>query len=146
VYSLIVTLVVGGLLSKLLDYFNGPGSGRLSDEKFSYKKRLSATLELLRAAFAEVDKATQDINKLMKEKEKNLDEMELTVTQLTNQEAELKDRVDTLQKVPVEAVRHFEKILDRGDKRSARRDYFLFGAGVVSSIVVTIILKFWFGI
>ena len=54
---------------------------------------------------------------------------------------ELKKKVEALQNVPLPAVSEFEKLMSKGDKRSAFRDYTLFISGVIVSIIVTIFLK-----
>lgn len=110
----------------------------------SYKLRLEETLSTLNKAFKEVDKATEEFTILMKEKEQTIDILEKKLTELSKEEAEIKERVDTLQKVPLEAISHFEEIINKGDKRSALRDYLLFVSGIVVSVIVTIILKVYF--
>lgn len=116
------------------------------NETKTYKQRLEDTLTVLKSAFAEVDKATIEFTDLMKEKEKNIDELEQRLSKLSTEESSLKNKVETLQKVPLEALDHFEAILNKGDKRSALRDYLLFISGIIASVIVTLILKFYFNI
>ena len=116
------------------------------NEPKTYKQRLGDTLTVLKNAFTEVDKATVEFSELMKEKEKNIDAIEKRLAELTEEETTLKDKVHILQKVPLEALTHFEEILNKGDKRSALRDYLLFISGIVLSVIVTLILKFYFNI
>ncbi|NHM04319.1 hypothetical protein [Flavobacterium celericrescens] len=116
------------------------------NETKTYKQRLEDTLTILKSAFAEVDKATIEFTDLMKEKEKNIDELEQRLSKLSTEESSLKNKVETLQKVPLEALDHFETILNKGDKRSALRDYLLFISGIIASVIVTLILKFYFNI
>ncbi|WP_405199140.1 hypothetical protein [Christiangramia sp. LLG6405-1] len=110
----------------------------------SYKIRLEETLSTLNKAFKEVDKATEEFTILMKEKEQTIDILEQKLKELSKEEAEIKERVDTLQKIPLEAISHFEQIVNKGDKRSALRDYLLFVSGIIVSVIVTIILKVYF--
>ncbi len=114
------------------------------DENRTYKERLEHTLTVLKNAFSEVDKATVEFTQLMKEKEKNIDLIEARLSELSTEEKHLKNKVETLQQVPLEALSHFEEILNKGDKRSAVRDYMLFISGIVVSVIVTLILKFYF--
>ncbi|CAM4400289.1 hypothetical protein [Flavobacterium terrigena] len=116
------------------------------NEQKSYKQRLEDTLSVLKNAFVEVDKATVEFSELMKEKEKNIDAIEKRLAELSNEEINLKTKVETLQKVPLEALTHFEAILNKGDKRSALRDYLLFISGIIASVIVTLILKYYFHI
>jgi len=115
-------------------------------ESKTYKQRLNDTLSVLKKAFNEVGKATVEFSNLMKEKEKGIDLLEKRLSDLSIEESELKSKVETLQKVPLEAMSHFEEILNKGDKRSALRDYGLFISGIIVSVIVTLILKFYFGI
>lgn len=116
------------------------------DESRTYKERLDNTLTVLKNAFSEVDKATVEFTQLMKEKEKNIDLIEARLAELSTEEKKLKNKVETLQQVPLEALSHFEEILNKGDKRSALRDYLLFISGIVVSVIATLILKFYFGV
>lgn len=116
------------------------------EEHKTYKVRLEETLTVLKSAFAEVDKATIEFTELMKEKEKSIDILEKRLSDLSNEEITLKSKVETLQKVPIEALTHFEEILSKGDKRSAFRDYLLFFSGIIASVIVTLVLKLLFNI
>jgi hypothetical protein len=98
--------------------------------------KASALVDLTLTEMAEVTKAREDA---MRTLEKRLND-------LTESEKELKTRVDTLQKVPLPAVEYFLQATEKSAKRSAVRDYLLFGAGVVVSTIVTITLKLFFGI
>ncbi len=62
---------------------------------------------------------------------------------MTEEENTLKNKIQTLEKVPIEAIQYFEDALKRGDKRSAYRDYILFGLGVLVSVTITILLNFY---
>ena len=86
------------------------------EEPTSYKQRLTKTIDLLKNAFSEVDRATIEFTTLMKEKEKNIDLLETRLSELSTEETNLKSKVETLQKVPIEALTHFEAILNKGDK------------------------------
>ena len=122
------------LLSKLL-------SVELNDSVPSYRDRITRTLDSLKKASEEMETATFEFNSIMKEKQSTIDELESKLTGLSTKETELTSKIETLQKVPLEALTHFENILNKGDKRSAYRDYILFGTGVVVSVIVTIVLK-----
>ncbi len=112
----------------------------------TYKERLSETVKTLNNAFAEVEKATVEFTQLMQEKEKGIDFLEKKLNQLSAEESELKVKVETLQKIPIEAIPYFEEILNKGEKRSTYRDYILFVLGIVVSVIVTVVLKFYFNI
>jgi len=81
-----------------------------------------------------------------KEREKSLSELESKLQDLSGREQELQKRVETLKQVPVPAVQYLLEATGQAERRSATRDYVLFGLGVVVSTLVTIILKVVFGI
>jgi len=60
---------------------------------------------------------------------------------LTEQEQDLRKRIEGLKHVPLPAAEYFASLVDRGERRSALRDYALFTFGVLVSAGVTIILK-----
>lgn len=127
--------------SKFTDIFAKLLSIESDDQVPNYRERISRTLEALKKASNEMETATAEFNSIMREKQATIDELESKLSDLSAKESELSSKIETLQKVPIEALTHFEKILYKGDKRSAYRDYILFGAGVIMSLIVTIILR-----
>ncbi len=115
-------------------------------ENNSYKEKIAKTLATLKNAFQEVDDATVEFAKLIKEKETGIELIEKRLKEMSDQEAALKKKIETLQGVPIGAVPYFEEIMDKREKRSASRDYILFVSGILVSVVVTLVLKFYFGI
>ena len=111
------------------------------EPKIPYRERISRTLEALKKASDEIDTANAEFNSIMKDKQATIDGLEGKLMELSSKETELTSKIETLQKVPIEALTYFENILNRGEKRSKYRDYILFGIGVVVSVIVTIILK-----
>lgn len=110
-------------------------------EPISYLERTTKTLDSLKKASEEMEIATFEFNSIMKEKQATVDFLEGKLSVLSLKETELRDKINTLQNVPIEAMKHFEEMLNKGNKRSAYRDYLLFGAGVVVSVIVGIILN-----
>ncbi len=60
---------------------------------------------------------------------------------LETREKELKEKIEALESTPLPVAEHFAKLLESGEKRSAKRDYVLFGAGVVVTTGVAIIIQ-----
>ncbi len=60
---------------------------------------------------------------------------------LENREKELKEKIEVLEKIPIPVAEHFAKLLESGERRSVRRDYLLFGAGVLVTTVITIAIQ-----
>jgi len=107
----------------------------------SYGERLGELTESLTKASRQVDEVLSELATVAKEREKNVKELEANMQLLEKRENDMKSRIEHLEKVPLPAVEHFAEIMNRGEKRSAMRDYMLFGAGVVVSTVIAIGLK-----
>jgi len=67
--------------------------------------------------------------------------LEAQLSQLTQEEGELRKRIEGLQQVPLPAAEYFATLVNKGEKSSALRDYILFTAGVVVSAIVAVVLK-----
>jgi hypothetical protein len=61
-----------------------------------------------------------------KEREASVKELEEGLTDLEKREKELKEKIALLQSVPIPVAEHFARLVEPGEKRSARRDYLLF--------------------
>jgi hypothetical protein len=107
----------------------------------NYSTRITTSLENLKKASLEIDKVMNEFAIISTERQQTISSMELKLKELTEKEIALKSKIHTLEKIPLEAIQHFENALNKGDKRSAYRDYTLFGLGVIVSVVVTIVLK-----
>jgi len=107
----------------------------------SYQERISDSLKNLKNATLDIDKVVEEIGSISKEKQETIAKLETELKTLEEKEITMKERIGALEKVPIEAVKHFEDILKRGDKRSARRDYLLFIGGVVVTTIIAIILN-----
>lgn len=106
-----------------------------------YGERLDELTESLTKASRQVDEVLSELTVVAREREKNVRELEASMLVLEKHENDIKTRIEHLEKVPLPAVEHFAEIMNRGEKRSAMRDYMLFGAGVVVSTVIAIGLK-----
>jgi predicted RNase H-like nuclease (RuvC/YqgF family) len=114
---------------------------KLPVQEKGYGERLSELTESLTKASRQVDQVLSELATVAKEREKNVRELEANMQLLEKRENDMKTRIEHLEKVPLPAVEHFAEIMNRGEKRSAIRDYMLFGAGVVVSTVIAIGLK-----
>lgn len=107
----------------------------------TYSEKMSRLTENLLKSSSEMDKVLNEINVVSEERADALENLEKQLVELSIQEKQVKERISTLEKVPLEAIAQLEKIIEKGDKRSALRDYQLFFIGVLVSTVITIILK-----
>jgi len=112
----------------------------------SYQQRMKRLLADLARSSAEVDKTLHEMEEVSHLREGALTRLEIQLETLTKREKELQTRVESLQNVSLPAVQYFMENMQKGEKRSALRDYFLFVLGVIASTVIAIILKLVLGI
>jgi hypothetical protein len=106
-----------------------------------YQTRVRSSLAALSSASKQLDDVLADISRITHERETTVADLEHKLSLLGQREGELKSRIDALERVPIEAVHYFEKVLRKGERRSAMRDYMLFGFGVVVTTAITILLR-----
>ena len=108
-------------------------------------ERIQSSINNLRKISDEVDGLFQEIAADLKKRELALAELDTRNKELVIQEEGLRKRIDTLKDVPIEAAEYFQKInqqtLEHMDKRSGRRDFLFFVLGIVTSAVISIILR-----
>lgn len=149
IFAAVISLLVAGLQNLLAHNVQGFAKdlvdrllGKPQKERTeSYSERVSRLTESLSKASAEVDEVLREIAVISRERSQAVTELERQLEELATREKQFKERIEALEKVPLEAVQHFEKMLEKGDKRSAWRDYMLFGLGVLVSTVIAIGLK-----
>ncbi len=107
----------------------------------SFGDRLEKLTSGLRSASRQVDSVLGEIAQVAKDREETVQKLESDLAMLKDREKELKGNIDALEKTPLPAAEYFARLLESKEKRSAKRDYFLFGAGVITSAVVTIIIQ-----
>ena len=111
------------------------------EPKKTYTVRLSELTQSLTNASAEVDSILAELSRVAKEKQSSVSQAEQGLSDLEKQENELKDRIATLENVPIPVAEHFAKLMESGEHRSAKRDYVLFGAGVLVTTLLAIIIQ-----
>jgi predicted RNase H-like nuclease (RuvC/YqgF family) len=136
-----LSMVAGGIVSSEVIQKLLRRVLKLPVQEKSYGERLSELTDSLTKASRQVDQVLSELATVAKEREKNVRELEANMQLLEKRENDMKTRIEHLEKVPLPAVEHFAEIMNRGEKRSAIRDYMLFGAGVVVSTVIAIGLK-----
>ena len=82
-----------------------------------------------------------NLSKIATERENAVYKLGTELEALEDKEKQLQERVRILESVPIPVAEQFAKLTAAGERRSALRDYILFGAGVVVSTVIAIILK-----
>jgi hypothetical protein len=105
----------------------------------TYAERLAKLTDTLKRSSEDVDGVIEELSTVARERENAVRKLEADLASLSEREQELQKRVDDLQNVPLPVAEHFAALTSVGEKRSARRDYVLFGLGVVVSTVISII-------
>jgi len=106
----------------------------------SYSERLSELTASLSKASAEVDSVLAELSRVAKERGDAVQRLETDLATLESREREIKERIETLQKTPIAVAEHFAKLLEPSERRSARRDFILFGAGAVVTTVIAVVI------
>jgi septal ring factor EnvC (AmiA/AmiB activator) len=137
-----ISMVAGGISSsELVRKAVRRVLGKPTEEVKSYSERLAELTTSLTKSTEQVDAVLAELVQVAKEREATVQSLEVNLAGLEGHEKDLQARIDALQQVPLPAVEHFAKLLESGEKKSAWRDYMLFGAGVVVSTVIAIGLK-----
>ena len=110
-------------------------------KKKSFRDRLADSIDTLRNSTAEIDNVIEEIGQISKEKHQTIENLQKQLDELESRENELKNKIETMEKVPIESLKHFEEILNNGNKRGAKRDYLIFISGIVITTIIAILLN-----
>lgn len=113
--------------------------------KKTYSERLSELTNSLTKASSEVDTVLREMAQVAKEREISVKELEEGLIDLEKREKELKEKFALLQSVPIPVAEHFAKLIEPGEKRSAKRDYLLFMTGVIVTTIIAVVLQIGLG-
>ncbi len=111
----------------------------------TYSERLSELTSSLTKASSEVDDILREMAQVAKEREVSVKNLEKGLADLEKREKELKENIDLLHNVPIPVAEHFARLVAPAEKRSAKRDYLLFVAGVITTTIFAFILQVVFG-
>jgi hypothetical protein len=100
----------------------------------TYKERIGKLVNKLESASSDADDLLLEIAEVVKKRQKAVEQLEQDVSLLEEKEEEQKQKIADLENVSVAAANHFAKIVDAGEKKSARRDAFYFMLGAVFSL------------
>lgn len=134
--------VVAGLLAIAANLVSGYLKHRLSAKKEkTYGERLRDLVSQLSSATSSVDAILHEVAAVAKERESAISSLEKELRGLEEKERQMKSRIDALNSTPLPVAEHFAELMKSSERSSARRDYFLFGAGVAVSTAIAIVLK-----
>ena len=138
----VASLLTGGIVaSELARKIARLAFGSPAEEPASYAERLSILTQKLDSASSEVDDVLREIVLVAENRQKTVEKLEKELPLLESKEQELKERITALKNTPVEVAEHFAELISVGEKRGAKRDYFLFGAGVLVTTVIGITIQ-----
>jgi cell division protein FtsB len=144
ILSAALSMVIGGtIISRVFEPVGQYILDKLGVEREkhrpSYAERLHTLTESLRKASEDVDVVLQEIAQVAHERAAAVAALEQQVEEMASREEELKRRIDDLANVPLPVAEHFAALTAAGEKRSAKRDYLLFGLGVLLSTLLSVI-------
>jgi len=111
------------------------------NKSIPFKDRLSSSITTLKNATEEIDNVIEEIAKISEEKHQTISKLEHQLVFLEEKENHLEDKINTMEKVPVESMKYFEEVLNKGDKRSAKRDYLIFISGIIVTTIIGALLN-----
>lgn len=140
-FDALLVSVVLSLLGGLLPFLERLVRRQFRANEESYAEKLSRLTSGLVKASSEVDGLLKELAVVAKQRAEAAEQLDGELKRLEAHEQELKKNVAELRAVPIPVAEHFAALVSKGERRSAWRDYILFGAGVVVSTLVAIILK-----
>jgi len=116
-------------------------TSRTEAPKKRHSERLAELTTNSNEASREFDSILGELTQVAKSRKSAVAKLESDWPSLEIREKELKGRIEILQQVPVPVVEHFARLIELGEKRSARRDHALFAFGVVVTTLITIAMQ-----
>ncbi len=137
----LASLLAGGLVSsKLIQKLVRHLLGIRKEPEKPYSERLAQLTVSLTKASREVDSVLSELAQVARNREGAVQKLESDLEALEMREEDLKEKIEALENTPLPVAEHFAKLLESRENRSVRRDYMLFGAGVIVTTVVAIII------
>ena len=137
----ILASLIAAVASVLASYLYGRVFHRKKAAPKSYSQRLAELTDSLTKASADVDAVLKELSEVARQRETAVRQLESDLASMEGREQELKARIEMLQSTPIPVAQHFARLLEGREGRSARRDYALFGAGVLITTVIAIAIQ-----
>ncbi len=138
----LASLVAGGVASsKLIQKLFRHLLGIRREPEKPYSERLAQLTASLTKASREVDSVLSELAQVARSREGAVQKLETDLAALETREKELKEKIEALESTPIPVAEHFAKLLESGQQRSATRDYVLFGAGVIVTTAIAVIIQ-----
>ncbi len=107
----------------------------------TYSEQLEKLTNKLSQASTEVDSLLSELTSVANERDIAVQKVESRLKELEKQESQIQKRIQDLKQVPLPVAEHFANLIQTGEKRNALRDYLLFGAGIVVSIIIQALVR-----
>lgn len=105
----------------------------------SYQEKMTSLIAALTQASSEMDDVLSEITSVVSEREERLQELTKHLNELSQRETDLTNKISALEQIPIPAMEYFLEATKKGEQRSAIRDYLLFAAGVIVSLIFTLL-------
>jgi hypothetical protein len=140
----ILSMAVGVLVRFFVSFLRRWPHASFPKRQHTYSDRLRKLTTDLTKASREVDAILIEMARVAQSQESAVNLLDKQLTEMETKERGLQARIVELEQVSIPVADHFAKLLETAEKGNARRDYILFGSGVVVSTVVAIITKLLF--
>ena len=104
----------------------------------TYSERLARLMESLRESSSEVDAVLAELTQVAGDRERAAAKLDQQLKHLEDEEQTLQKRIEQLQALPIPVAEYLVELTKAGERSSAKRDYLLFGAGVVVTTLLSI--------
>jgi|SRR6185369_7220927 len=140
------SLIGGGLLStsqvqKLFKILFSRVNRFTNDDDLLYTDKIQNLTNNMLKASQEMDELLAEFAQTTIKRKETMEKVGAELFALQQRQTELEERIAQLKDVPIPVAQEFAKLTQYGESRSARRDYLLFGLGVVVSTIIAIGLK-----
>ncbi len=142
VISAVVSLLIAVPISYSRRLIVGRTRGKQSPSE-NFSARVSRLSDSLKKSSMEIDDALKQFEAAIRQRTTRISQLEKSLQVLSTMEKQAKDRIEKLKGVSIESIKHLEAYLQQGERRSAWRDYILFGSGVVVTTIITALFNFF---
>jgi chromosome segregation ATPase len=115
--------------------------GLTNTEELPYTEKMGRLTRNMLKASREMDELLTEFAQTAIKRKESMEKLGAELSALQERHEELRTRIDQLKDVPIPVAEEFARLTKSGESRSAKRDYVLFGMGVIVSTAIAIVLK-----
>jgi len=90
---------------------------------------------------SEIDDMLAELTLVARDRNKKIQKLNSEMYELERHKKQLQQRIHELDELPTRVADYFVQLTAKGERRSALREYLLFGADIVVSVLVAIVFK-----